>query len=63
MAEPSSTTTAPATITWTGHFPTAHTDFLTQYIDYRVPVDRFDDLAAFDGSCLADRTAGEAAAR
>ncbi|WP_159943362.1 MULTISPECIES: hypothetical protein [unclassified Nocardiopsis] len=45
------------------HFPTAHTDFLTQYVDYRVPVERFSDLARFDGSCLADRTAGEAAAR
>jgi hypothetical protein len=45
------------------NFPTSHTDFLTQYIDYRVPVDMFDDLAAFDGSCLADRTAGEVAAR
>ncbi len=45
------------------NFPTAHTDFLTQWVDYAVPVDKFDDLAAFDGSCLADRTAGEAAAR
>ena len=45
------------------NFPTAHTDFLTQYIDYQVPVDKFDDIAAFDGSCLTDRTAGEAGAR
>lgn len=44
-------------------FPTSHTDFLTQYVDYRVPVDRFDDIAAYDGSCLADRTLGEAGAR
>jgi hypothetical protein len=40
-----------------------HTDFLTQYIDYRVPVDRVDDITRFDGSCLVDRTSGKAAAR
>lgn len=45
------------------NFPTPHTDFLTQWINYRVPPERFDDLALFDGSCLADRTAGEAGAR
>ncbi len=45
------------------NFPSPHSDFLTQYIDYRVPLGRFDAIAAFDGSCLVDRTAGEAAAR
>lgn len=45
------------------NFPTSHTDFLTQWIDYRVPPERFGDIALFDGSCLTDRTAGEAAAR
>lgn len=45
------------------NFPTAHTDFLTQYIDYAVPTDKFDEIGQFDGSCLVDRTAGEAAAR
>ncbi|HWC33010.1 MAG TPA: hypothetical protein VG709_07770 [Actinomycetota bacterium] len=45
------------------NFPTSHTDFLTQWIDYSVPPRRFSDIAEFDGSCLADRTAGEAAAR
>ncbi len=45
------------------NFPMPHTDFLTQYIDYRVPVDRVDDVTRFDGSCLVDRTSGEAAAR
>ncbi len=44
-------------------FPTSHTDFITQWVDYRVPPERFADIARFDGSCLADRTAGEAAAR
>ncbi len=45
------------------NFPAPHTDFLSQYIDYKVPVDKFDDLARFDGSCLLDRTSGEVAAR
>lgn len=44
-------------------FPAPHADFLTQYIDYRVPVDKFDYIGRFDGSCLVDRTMGEAAAR
>jgi len=45
------------------NFPTPHSDYLTQYIDYRVPADKFDELARFDGSCIVDRTAGEVAAR
>ncbi len=45
------------------NFPSPHSDFITQYIDYRVPIEKFDDIGAFDGSCLVDRTAGEAAAR
>jgi len=45
------------------HWPTVHTDFLTQVINYRVPPDKFDDVAKFDGSILLDRTKGEAAGR
>lgn len=45
------------------NFPTPHTDFLTQYIDYRVPEDKVADLWRFDGSVLVDRTAGEVGAR
>ncbi len=45
------------------NFPAPHSDFLTQYIDYHVPLGMFDAVAAFDGSCLPDRTAGEAGAR
>lgn len=45
------------------NFPSPHSDFITQYIDYRVPIEKFDDIGGFDGSCLVDRTAGEAAAR
>ncbi len=45
------------------NFPTSHSDFITNVIDYAVPPGKFDELAAFDGSCLVDRTAGEVAAR
>lgn len=45
------------------NFPAPHTDFITNWIDYGVPVERFSDLARYDGSCLLDRTAGEAGAR
>ena len=47
----------------THNFPAPHSDFLTQFIDYRVPPEKFDEIGRFDGSCLVDRTAGEAAAR
>jgi hypothetical protein len=49
--------------TVTHNWPTVHSDFLTQVIDYRVPPDLFDDVAKFDGSILVDRTRGEVAAR
>lgn len=45
------------------NFPSPHADFLTQWIDYRVPTDKFDVIARYDGSCLVDRTTGEAGAR
>ncbi|HSH78142.1 MAG TPA: hypothetical protein VLA19_06385 [Herpetosiphonaceae bacterium] len=45
------------------NFPALHSDFLTQWIDYHVPVDKFDEIGRYDGSCLVDRTAGEAGAR
>jgi hypothetical protein len=45
------------------NFPTPHHDVLEQYIPYRVPVGKFDQLAAFDGSVLVDRTKGEISAR
>ena len=44
-------------------FPTPHADFLTQSIDYAVPVEKLGELGRYDGSCLVDRTMGEAAAR
>jgi hypothetical protein len=44
-------------------FPAPHIDAIESVIDYRVPVDKFCDLADFDGSVIADRTAGEVSAR
>jgi hypothetical protein len=45
------------------NFPKPHTDMLLQVIDYPVPPDKFDELAEFDGSVIAERTKGELAAR
>jgi hypothetical protein len=45
------------------NWPTIHSDFLTQVIDYRVPPDKFTAVAEFDGSILLDRTKGEVSAR
>lgn len=44
-------------------FPMPHTDLLEQFIDYRVPPGKFDDLAIYDGSVIAERTKGEMSAR
>jgi hypothetical protein len=44
-------------------FPAPHTDFLEQFIDYKVPVEMFSKLAEYDGSVIADRTRGELSAR
>ncbi len=41
------------------NFPTDHQDFLEQTVDYRAPVELFDEIARFDGSCYPDRTKGE----
>jgi hypothetical protein len=44
-------------------WPMAHTDYLLQTINYKVPVDKFDELARFDGSVIVDRTRGTLSAR
>jgi hypothetical protein len=44
-------------------FPAPHIDAVESFIDYRVPVDMFGPLAKFDGSVIAERTAGEVSAR
>jgi hypothetical protein len=45
------------------HFPTPHTDYFTQYVDYAVPPSKAGDIIAFDGSVIIDRTAGQVGAR
>ncbi len=45
------------------NFPDEHTDFLEQSIDYKVPIDKYSQLAQFDGSVFAERTKGELSAR
>ena len=44
-------------------FPMPHPDLLEQFIDYQVPPDKFDDLAMYDGSVIAERTKGQLSAR
>lgn len=44
-------------------FPLPHKDMLLQVVDYEVPADKFDDIAAFDGSVIVERTRGELSAR
>ena len=44
-------------------FPKPHADMLKQTINYRVPTDKFDEMAAYDGSVIIERTKGEIAAR
>ncbi|MBW3628115.1 MAG: hypothetical protein KY464_02345 [Gemmatimonadetes bacterium] len=44
-------------------FPMAHPDVMEQFIDYRAPLDRYDELAMYDGSVIVERTKGEMSAR
>jgi hypothetical protein len=48
---------------WQHDFPAPHQDCIESFIDYRVPPEKFSELAAFDGSVIAERTAGELSAR
>jgi hypothetical protein len=43
-------------------FPKAHMDCMEQCINYKVPLDKYDELAHFDGSVTVDRTQGTLAA-
>lgn len=44
-------------------FPAPHQDSVESFIDYRVPPEKFAELAEFDGSVICERTAGEVSAR
>jgi hypothetical protein len=48
---------------WEHSFPAPHTDSVESFIDYRVPIDRYSELAQFDGSVTIERTSGEVSAR
>ena len=43
-------------------FPTPHTDFISQTINYDVPVEKLAELAEYDGSLIIYRTAGQVTA-
>ena len=45
------------------NFPLPHNDFLMQTINYSIPVELVGEIAAFNGSILEDRTAGEVSVR
>jgi len=44
-------------------FPMAHKDVLQQCIQHDVPIDMYDELAAYDGSVVVERTNGTLSAR
>lgn len=45
------------------NFPNPHSDVVESFIDYRVPPEKFSELARFDGSVIVERTKGEVSAR
>lgn len=45
------------------NFPMPHKDMLLQTVSYNIPADKFDELAEYDGSIIAERTRGELSAR
>lgn len=53
-------------ITWEEiphNFPMPHVDVMEQVISYKIPLDKYDDIAKFDGSVIIERTKGEVSAR
>lgn len=45
------------------NFPKPHTDVLEQFVNYRVPPEKFSAIAQYDGSVVPERTKGEMSAR
>ena len=45
------------------NFPQPHTDVIENFINYRVPIEKYSEIARFDGSFIMERTAGEVSAR
>ena len=53
-----------ASNTTTPHnFPGPHPDSVEQFVSYKVPENKYDEIARFDGSVNIDRTRGEMSAR
>jgi len=44
-------------------FPMPHKDVLEQFVDMKIPADKFSALAEYDGSVIAERTKGVISAR
>jgi hypothetical protein len=44
-------------------FPMPHKDCLLQSVNYEIPVEKFSDIAEYDGSVITERTKGTMAAR
>lgn len=44
-------------------FPAHHTDVMQQWVDYKALPEMYDELAAYDGSVVLERTSGEISAR
>ncbi len=45
------------------NFPEPHSDVIQQFINYKVPADKYEDLMQFNGSIEFSRTKGELSAR
>ena len=45
------------------NFPMPHTDLLQQWVGLKVPTDKLNDLAKYDGSVVVERTTGMISAR
>ena len=44
------------------NFPTPHTDYISQTIDYRVPIEKLTEIGRYDRSIIVNLTSGEATA-
>jgi hypothetical protein len=44
-------------------FPMPHKDVMEQFLNYKVPPEKFDELGQYDGSVIVERTKGEISAR
>lgn len=45
------------------NFPMPHPDVMQQWVDFKAPMDKYDELAMYDGSVVLERTTGEISAR